>query len=225
MEVKHIMVESIGAILLLYGVIGLIGLVVAYGWLHKPHGPLQRLRERLQRLDNILQESLVLTQRANELAPQLRDLSHKTYQNLDGMIKPIRQGAEVLDDTAVLMRGAASLVNEVVDRVIGPTETVMAQQKPHSSVGDQLDDTKEKVDELGDLIVEMKYFAKDTTRIADELIPEVLQPLPHQVEEAQHMVQELSHSKTLDTIPQLGLAYFGSIHVALALVGVALLIL
>jgi hypothetical protein len=31
MEVKHIMVEIIGAILLLYGVIGLIGLVVAYG--------------------------------------------------------------------------------------------------------------------------------------------------------------------------------------------------
>ena len=69
------MVEFIGIALLIYGIIGLIGALVMYWWWARPQGPLQNLHKQLTHLANLMQESVLLTRRANELAPKISDIS------------------------------------------------------------------------------------------------------------------------------------------------------
>ena len=129
----------------------------------------------------------------------------------------------MLDDTVVLLRGAESLLNGAIGHVFGIAKTTASPPKAESSVGTQLNETKKQVDEVRELVAEVKYFTRDVSYTTEEVIHDVLEPLPRQLEEAHEMVLAMSQRPWLETVPALRMAYLSMIHVALALVGLALL--
>lgn len=215
------MIELIGIALLIYGIVGVVGSLVIYWWMVRPAGPIEKLKDRLTYLAARLQEGALLARRANEIAPRVSDISQKAYENLGEIIRPIRHGAVVLDDAALLMRGTERLLNGAIDRVLGPSEQTEPQMDFQVSTGTQLGEIKHKVDKIGDLVSEVKYFSRDAKIATDELIRD-LEPLPNQLEEGRQMVLEINQSRWVEAVPALITTYFGLTHVAFALIGLAL---
>jgi hypothetical protein len=89
-------------------------------------------------------------------------------------------------------------------------------------VGEQLEAVQQQVDGAGDKVDQ----ARDRTLEAKENVENTagnLKNLAHELQEAGQNVLELSKGKVLSLVPALVLGYFGLIHLAFALTGLALL--
>jgi hypothetical protein len=80
-----------------------------------------------------------------------------------------------------------------------------------------------KIDELADDIDRVGELPGDTRASLDQLINNVLTPLPGTLEQASTEARQAANSSWLDLGPLLGLGYLALMHVAFALTGVALL--
>ncbi|MDP2951728.1 MAG: hypothetical protein Q8O76_00240 [Chloroflexota bacterium] len=90
--------------------------------------------------------------------------------------------------------------------------------------GTQVIRAKEKLDDIGNLVEEVKDFTRDAKVTTDELIKDVLDPLPDQIADVRLKVLAISQSRLLAIAPLLMLGYFGLIHLAFALTGLALIL-
>lgn len=92
------------------------------------------------------------------------------------------------------------------------------------AVGEKIDGVRQQIDHGGDRVDEIK----DRTLQAKENVENTaarLNEFADKLEEASASVQEISRNKLLALIPGLVLGYFGLIHLAFALAGLALLFL
>lgn len=89
--------------------------------------------------------------------------------------------------------------------------------------GTKVEEAQAKVDETANFVAEVKDFVNDGKTVVDDLIKNVIDPLPEQIEEVRVQVASASASPLLTLAPLVVLGYFGLIHVAFALTGLALL--
>lgn len=117
---------------------------------------------------------------------------------------------------------------------VGPVDVqvlVQSNAQPLAPVGQVFDQAgtqiikaKEKLDEIGNLVDEVKDFISNAKVATDQLIKDVLDPLPGQIADVRKNVLAVSQSRLLTFIPLLGLGYFGLIHLAFVLTGLALIV-
>ncbi|GEM_PF-3323083 len=91
-------------------------------------------------------------------------------------------------------------------------------------VGDQVEAAQQKIDAAGDRVDNVKDRALEAKENVEKTA-ERMQDFAQKLEEASHDVKEMSENKVLALIPALALGYFGLIHLAFALTGLALLFL
>ncbi len=89
--------------------------------------------------------------------------------------------------------------------------------------GQKLSSAKAEVDSIVVLVEDTKNLTNDAKTMVDDLVKQVLHPLPAQLEDVRQKVIGLSTSPLLVIGPFLLLAYFGVIHLAFALTGIAFL--
>lgn len=89
------------------------------------------------------------------------------------------------------------------------------------AVGDKVEAAQEKIDGAGDRVDNVKDRALEAKENVEKT-SERLRDFAQKLEEASQDVKEMSENKLLALIPALALGYFGLIHLAFALTGLAL---
>lgn len=89
------------------------------------------------------------------------------------------------------------------------------------AVGDKVEAAQQKIDGAGDRVDNVKDRALETKENVEKT-SERLRDFAQKLEEASQDVKEMSENKLLALIPALALGYFGLIHLAFALTGLAL---
>lgn len=92
------------------------------------------------------------------------------------------------------------------------------------AVGDKVETAQQKIDDAGDRVDNVKDRALEAKENAEKT-SERLRDFAQKLEEAGKDVKEMSENKLLSLIPALALGYFGLIHLAFALTGLALFFL
>jgi hypothetical protein len=237
------MIDSIGVAMLAYGIAGIIGTFIAYGALRKP---LYKLQEQLSLLAEVLNESGNLVKESGEGVGRLGSVLQKLAEGA-------AQIAASIHETAKWLAGAAASIKSVepklatvkipmlkftFDMVKIPiidkeikfiTSVEVTEIQPLQPAGEIFRVAGQQVESAGKLVDQTAGQAgkvKDHTleaKASVEAAAERLKNFAGKLEEAGENVMEISKNKALALVSKLILGYFFFIHLAFALVGLALL--
>ncbi len=273
------MVELIGIVLLIYGVLGIIATFIIHG---KVSSPLRRLQELLQMLSEKLGAGGNAANSAGQvIGGTVKSLLQNIAARLGNTASFLSVAAGRFGDSAGFFQGAANSLNPVAVPALNPqsqsvdltlnfenitdihmqehpipsfivfgpplvidrtpmglnigmitmiTDLGMSSGHPFEPAAQALGDAAGKIEaareqliQSGQSVNEVKNFIGDNGVPAVENIADQLKSLGESLQGARNAAQEMSSNRLFALAPKLLLGYFGLIHLAFALAGIALL--
>lgn len=236
------MFKIIGIILIIYGMGGITGTFIMRGSFNTP---IKDLRNLLKAISEKLGEGSESVKKAgaiisdngktfwenvaaklNEIAAKIDDLSTGFGQVAGNSNSALEKLGDIKESIGTVQREIRSvpLVGDTLSNEFGRIgEKISDIGNLMGDVNTTVDSIKTQLDEASNGLGSIEQFIKDTSLPNTDLMTKELNTLGDKMQEAKGAVNEISTSNLLSLVPTFVSAYFGFIHLAFMLVGIALL--